>query len=378
MNPFTFFLLPAILFIGIITSYQDFKFGKIKNKWVLFGLFYFITFHVLLALFGFPVVISNSSYWVFLGVNVLFAFFIGFGFWLIRLWAAGDGKLFLVYSVLIPLSAYSFNFNNLFPSLDILINTFVIAFIFIFFSMFFQISFQTLKKITLFSIKKSFEPKQLLLRIINLFVLFWVVELFLSLIHLQSNILKIALPMALFVLIPKKYENKMKWVFAGFLILRLVIDDSIYSWGFLTNFLLLLLVALLFRGFLEHEAKALAEELFNEKIKINQLKPGMILGVSIIKKDKKELPLLRKAKIEIVKYKGNYYVQQTKSFLSSNPFLGEEPEGLTREQIKLIKQMGFKKIIIGKTISFALFMFIGVLITLIIKGNFISFFGNIL
>lgn len=373
-----FFLLPAILFIGIITSYQDFKFGKIKNKWILFGLFYSLLFHAFLLFFSLSNWTLSSSYWGTLGINLFLALLVGFGFWFIRIWAAGDGKLFFVYSALIPLSAYSLNFKNFFPSFDLLINIFFVAFILIFCSMFFQVPFQTLKKITILSIKKSFEPKQLLLRVVNLFVLFWFVELFLSFIHLESNVLKIALPMALFLLIPQKYEAKMKWVFMGLAILRFILDDSIYSFEFLKNFLLLLVVALLFRGFLEHETNALGKELFNEEIKVSKLKIGMVLGVIIVKKDKKELPLLKKAKLEIVKYKGNYYVQQPKSFLISANFLGEEAEGLTKEQIKLIKKMGFKKIRVSKTVSFAIFIFIGALLTLIIKGDFLSFFGKIL
>jgi hypothetical protein len=378
MDVLMFFLLPAILFIGLITSYQDFKFGKIKNRWILFGLIYFFIFHIFLLFFGSQYWTIGNSYFGTLGINLLFAFLIGFGFWFISIWAAGDGKLFFVYSALIPLSAYSLNFKNFFPSFDLLINIFFVAFVFIFFSMFFQVPFQTLKKLTILSIKKSFEPKQLFLRIINLFVLFWFVELFLSFIHLNSNMLKIALPMALFLLIPKKYEIKMKYILIGLFILRLIFDNSIYSFEFLKNFIFLLFAALLFRGFLENEANALGKELFNEEIKVSKLKIGMVLGVTIVKKDKKELPLLKKAKLEIVKYKGNYYVQQPKSFLSSTNFIGEEPEGLTKEHIRLIKKMGFKKIRVTKTVSFAMFMFMGALLTLIIKGDFLSFLGKFL
>ena len=32
--------LPVILFIGCVTSYEDFKSSKIRNKWILMGLLY--------------------------------------------------------------------------------------------------------------------------------------------------------------------------------------------------------------------------------------------------------------------------------------------------------------------------------------------------
>ena len=33
-------LLPVIIILGIVTSYQDIKFGKIKNKWISLALIY--------------------------------------------------------------------------------------------------------------------------------------------------------------------------------------------------------------------------------------------------------------------------------------------------------------------------------------------------
>ena len=30
-----YWFLPMILFLGIVTSYEDIKFGKIRNKWVI-------------------------------------------------------------------------------------------------------------------------------------------------------------------------------------------------------------------------------------------------------------------------------------------------------------------------------------------------------
>ena len=244
--------------------------------------------------------------------------------------------------------------------------------------MLFKVQFKTLKKVSFIALKKSFGVKQLFFGVINLFAISWITTIFLSLVHLDNNLLKMVLTMAIFLLIPKKYAEKIKYFFLILVILRFMVDNSIYSLEFITNFILLFVVLFLFRGFLENEANSLGQELFSEEIKVSQLKPGMILSKIIVQKDKGELDYLKKENTEIVYYKGSYYIQQAKSFLNLKDFVGEEPEGLTKKQIILIKEMGFKKINVSKTISFASLMFAGVLLTLILKGNFISFLKGIL
>jgi len=366
-------LLPAIFLIGVITSYQDFKFGKIKNKWILLGLFYSLVVYCLFASFYILYGQLNSSYLFNLMINLFFAVLTGFLFWCMKLWASGDGKLFIVYSALVPLSAYSLSPQKWFPSVDLLINIFILAFVFIFFNMLFKVRLKTLKKISFASLKKSFEVNQLFFGAINLFVFFWIVELFLSLVNLDNNLLKIGLPMILFLFLPKKFEGKTKYFFLVLVFLRLILDQSVYSLDFFKNFLFLFLVVFLIRGFLETGVNNLGQEVFSQEIKINQLKSGMILSKIIVKKDKGELASLKSENVEVVYYKKNYYAQQPKSLLNLGDFIGEEPEGLTKEQIKLIKEMGFKRVSVSKTISFAILMFGGVLLTLFFKGNFLSF-----
>ena len=45
--------LPVIFFIGLVTSWEDFCFGKIKNKWIILGLVYGITILAGLFLWNF-------------------------------------------------------------------------------------------------------------------------------------------------------------------------------------------------------------------------------------------------------------------------------------------------------------------------------------
>ena len=60
--------LPIILFLGIVTSYEDWKEGKIRNKWLLIAFGLGIVANVVLYSNG----IITMNY---LGQSLLYAFF---------------------------------------------------------------------------------------------------------------------------------------------------------------------------------------------------------------------------------------------------------------------------------------------------------------
>lgn len=372
------FFLPAIILLGIVTSYQDFKFGKIKNKWIILALTYAFIVYVIGILFYYFYGELNIEYMMELSTNILFAILIGFGFWIAGIWTAGDGKLFIAYSALIPLSVYSLGFQKYIPCTSLLINIFVLAFIIIFFNLIFRIKLKNFKKISLNPLKKSFELKRIMSSVIMIFAILWIVEIFLSFININNSLVKIILMMLVLFLIPKKYENKIMYFLFVFVILRLIIDESVYTLSFLINFMSILFIWVFFRSFLINGIDIFGQEIFSKEISINNLKSGMILNDMITKINKKDLEFLKKeGNAKITKYKGQYYSQNPKSFLCFNNFIDEESEGVTKEQINLIKKIGIKTIKISQTIPFALFMFAGVLLTLIIKGSILAFIKGI-
>ena len=126
--------LPIILFIGFITSFEDFKEYRIKNKWVIFGLFY--SFLVYLFVF----ILSNSgllnSYlirnfdkWC---INLIISSLVAYLLWHFKMWGAGDAKLFICYVALIPIVQYSkVYFNYYFASFLLLLTVFIPATVFL-------------------------------------------------------------------------------------------------------------------------------------------------------------------------------------------------------------------------------------------------------
>jgi hypothetical protein len=154
---------------------------------------------------------------------------------------------------------------------------------------------------------------------------------------------------------------------------RLIIDRSVYSGKFLVDFILIIFIWRLIKSFLIGSLSKLGQEIFATEINVNRLKPGMILSEAIQKKEnlaKKELEWLKKQpNTSLIRHKGNYYIIKPKTHMEFDNFLEEEAEGVTKEQINKIKIIGIKRIRISHTIPFAPLIFLGILLTIIAKGN---------
>lgn len=122
---------PVILIIGAITSYQDCRTSKIKNKWIVLSMIYVISIYFLIWFMSSVCLDGQSAqytkaffytlFWKFdkwcinAGVSAIVAFVI----WRMRMWGAGDAKLFIAYAMLIPMGKYSrsyfdYNFSSFF------------------------------------------------------------------------------------------------------------------------------------------------------------------------------------------------------------------------------------------------------------------------
>ena len=104
----------------------------------------------------------------------------------------------------------------------------------------------------------------------------------------------------------------------------------------------------------------------------------MVLSEVILKVNAKESKASGRINREVVSYKGDYYVRRWKSSIVTDNFLDEEAEGITQKQIDKIKKLGFNKIRVSQTIPFAPFIFLGVILTLLAKGNILIVVKNLL
>lgn len=132
--------LPMLFFIGAVTSHEDIKYGRISNKWIFLGLIYslglfsFLLYHTLLDnaidWLHFPFHLA-SGYVLKVFMNSLITLVAVFALYRSALMAAGDAKLLFVFSLLLPLKYYWKSYLPVFPSMALLINIFLPIFIFL-------------------------------------------------------------------------------------------------------------------------------------------------------------------------------------------------------------------------------------------------------
>jgi len=134
-------LLLPIGAVAVLTVRDDLREGRIYNHRLLQGLAAGAAAYLLLLLLeaaGAPPILcaapipGATGHW---GLAVLLDLVVGLavavGLWLLRVWAAGDAKLFALYAFLVPPSCYTLTWLPGFPALPLLVNVFAVVFAFL-------------------------------------------------------------------------------------------------------------------------------------------------------------------------------------------------------------------------------------------------------
>jgi hypothetical protein len=352
LNP-VFFI---ILIFGILTSYTDIKYGKIKNISILLMLISGLFLNIFLTKTLSTIELNMKSDFIQSITNILISFIFGFFLWLACLWSEGDAKLFLGYSILIPVFTYKYGYVSFFPSIVILINTFIPIAIFYIFNSLAHLKLKSLKV----DIKQFFSPKNILNLILYIFGSFFVIQLILS--YFKISLSFIPQTIVLFVLmeILDRVSSKATLVLSIIgSILRIIFSfSSIFTLTFSFQILSTIGIFLILKILLN------ITEFYSESVKIKDLKPGMTSSERLIKTkkgvEKKEISLMTIFDI----------FQSVKEC-----FLGDVKTRLTEKDIKELqklqkeKKLKFNEIKISKTVPFAPFMFLGVLLTFLLQGS---------
>ena len=354
-----YWFLPAIIFLGIITSYEDIKEGKIKNKWIILAVVYTV-FVYLLIIINYQInnIPIRLGYFIELGIMAIFSLIIGFIIWAVGLWTAGDAKLFFAFSFLIPLNTYKYGYISYLSSTNILINTFTPLFIIIAF----MLLFKTTLKQKIFYLKKSFEPKQIFQLLVFLFAFLWIVNIFFSLINMTPNYFIVIVVLFLIMLILERIVRiNIFYIVLLLSILRFFFDKTIYSLEFLKFLFFIWITFIILRFFILY----LGYDILTKEVDIKLLKKGMIPAEKVyIEKEK-----YRKENILYFSLFSYLYEKTRKREYLFEP----TAEGLSEEDVdklkKLEKKLGFEHLRVHQTMSFAPFMFTGVLLTILFQGN---------
>jgi len=375
------FLVPLFL-IGGICSYTDFKYGKIYNKWIIIGFFWGVSLYFILFFYNLFYLQqkANFNYFWEVDINTLISFVIGYLFWQLKLWSAGDAKLFILFSFLTPLKFYSKSYLPYFPSFNLLINLFIPLLLILIFSAFLS-GLKTVcnKRYKLKEIKKLIDKKQLpklksflkefskmFLDYIFIFILFQLTisfarNLFIG--KLLSNPIFILLSMFIIFGWLSKVKGKKKWLSP--FIITMTITYLLYLLFFnkIETLKIILKYAFIFMvlfGLLQKVLAFYIEKKEIKKIKVKDLREGTIFTQNSAILIKNEL-----------RQKG----------LEEN-FGQTDASGLSIEQVKLIKNLFAStphlEIEAYKTFPFAPFLFLSVIFSLLTKSSFLTFFIDIL
>ncbi len=390
-----YFIIPAIFYIGFLTSFSDLKGGKILNKHILLGLKIGFLWHIFYILFlffnskqgSFSLIINDSlSYVKGVLINFLIASLVGFAMWMFNFWAAGDSKLFSVFSLLLPFDFYAGFFVKYFPSFLLLLNIFICSILIVSFDLSFKLLknlINTCKKEKIVPFILNFKKSIFLLPSFLLFIDFlrltlsflftfvassflskYFLALFSSILNLKFtfNLESIAIDdtfifllfFLLFKPISKLYEHQVVYYSVGFSVIGFILFQLLIfkSFKIITQFFhfsFLSVVLISFRKLYDYYTN----ELNVSKIPLKEIKKSMILSprfVEMIKKDKE------------------FFSENFKSFY---------PDGLTQEQVESIFKWNEKNnlqlefVEVSSTISFAICIFVGVIVTLIFKDIFL-------
>lgn len=346
----------SIFLIGAIISYEDWKKSIIRNKLLLV----LLVIGILYYSYNFSFVKSNLSSFLW---NIFWAIFVGVFFWFIDIWPSGDAKLFIILSIVLPIGVL---IASGFPVMDFLINTFVPLFI----VYLFIILIKTGKKEIKEALKFAFDPYRIFLIFIVILGFLWFIMKGFTLIGIPMNIFIFVIILFLVMEFVNKFLSfRLEILYIVLAFLRVIIDfRNISTINFILETFSIIFIYLFFRFFILR----LSYNLNTQYVKISDLTVGMRPAEGILKKKERNKTTYEKIRLFHFDYI-DFLFQKRKKFIHSI-----SDEGLSKEDVKKIKYMSskgkllFDKILIYKTTPFAIFLLVGFVITILLKGNFIS------
>jgi len=346
----------SVLLLGAVISFYDWKRGIIRNRLLLILLLIGILYYS----YNFSFIISNTSSFLW---NIFWAIFIGMFMWFIGIWPSGDAKLFIVLSMLLPVGVLLTSGS---PIMDFLINAFVPLFIVYLFIILIKADRKEIKE----ALKFAFSPYRIFLIFIVIVGFLWFIMNGFSLIGIQPNVF-IFVVMLFFVMdfVNRFLTFRLEILYIILVVLRIILDfRNIFTVRFAFDTFLIIFIYLFFRFFILR----LVFRVNTKSVKIDDLEEGMRPAEGIVKKQGKNIITYEKIKLFHFDYV-DFLFQKKKKIIHSM-----SDDGLTLGDVKKIKYMKskgklpFDEILVHKAIPFAIFLLIGFIITILLKGNFIT------
>lgn len=386
-----YFFIATLAILGAIIVKEDISEGKIRNKWIKIGLMMGALGYLTIFLgsvaehFGiFPKSVSIYPLGYFLDVSINFSASIlaSYLFWQYKLWSAGDAKFFILSSLLLPLEFYSNGLLPYFPSSALLINIFLPISLFLILKIILEIAVNFRKfiaseagfieehwsKIKL-EISSFWNHKRRILIFGGTFLLTF---LFIPLVKYQTILMLpsnfgVMFSVFLIFYFLQSYTSEMleiflkkKWFLPSMFLF--VVSYFILGLLYFSDLLIFALVVTIEIGTVFLVALTVFDRLSNfyigqkevTAVGIKDLRSRMVISEEFVKNIQGDKEL--KSRL------GDLY-----------------PEGLTEEQVGVLKKWflennQFKVVPVYKTFSFAPYIFIGVIVTMLLKQSLLHLF----
>ena len=377
------FIIGLIIFIGLFSTFFDFKYKKIPNK--LLSITFILTIVIQIV---FIIIVHDEFYNKIIILkkifNIIIITIISFIIWKKKYWGAGDAKLLIIYITIIPMMFYGKGSIPWFESLTFIFNLAFISLIFLVINLVIKIKPKTLLESIKISLEKTFNLKYLIPSISRL--------IFLNLIFILIKVpktLKVILIILIFIFLEKKLNQKFELISLG---LSIIIISSYYFVGILNSFqdlnniifktTIIITVFKFIFNLLNGDISKIDNNIFIININSEKISKKDILNKSyyiphINKQNANKIGLNKhfntffKNNQGIIqfnnfdkKYKHDTFLKQIVKELGLNI----KKNDFTEEEIKFIKKLKIE-ITIEKSIPFALIMFITALSIIIINHN---------
>ncbi len=332
--------IPLVLVFGLFISILDIKIGLIRNRYILLLFVAGTIYHVSIGTLSNP---APVFYTLFYGLFIVLLL------WWIGFWPGGDAKYFWIMLLFFPYDFYS---KNLVMSL--LFYTFVPVFVFMIAYIVYRSNLSALRNAVAYTIK----PYRIIYIFVILLGFMWLFSEMLSLAGVSADyFITILILFVVFELMSVSRSHVTELAMILLILIRGVLDPfSLISIQNILNLISLVAGFLFLRFFLLH----ISYYSSTERISIKDLRPGMSPAQGIEKTEDgySLVSFLNSSLIE-------YLQQKRKKFIHSLDELGNNDIGI----IKSLRKKGelkFSGIRIYQTQPFALFIFIGYLLTLFI------------
>ena len=290
-------------------------------------------------------------------LTVTYGLILGFIFWWLGLWPAGDAKLFTTLLLFFPAHMY-FSPGLIF---DYLVNIFVPIF---FFMMVLIISKARLKLLK-DAIKYSFEPYKVFMLATMFLGFVWFSMKLLALFNIRSDFfLSILLLFIVYELSYTVLTFQTEIFFVACAILRVIIDyKNLFTHSYILEFILTIVIFIFFRFFVLY----IGYHTYTKRVKIKDLKPGMSLAEGIF---------IHGNRVQ----KTSFLLTSFIDFLSKRKYkFIHDLNALSPKDVEVLKSMEkegklpFDDVLVSQRQHFAFFILLGFLLTLFMGTNFISY-----